>query len=189
MRSNFLITAVAAGLAIFTLILTYILQEGLADEIESADLAVVLGTRVLPDGRPSPMLKARLDKALELYQKGFFPQLIVSGGVGVEGFDEAEVMKKYLIKKGVPASAVFADSTGANTYKTAETAAQIAKDQGCKRVMVVTQHFHITRSKLALRRFGLSPVYGAHAAYFGLRDLYSTIREVPALIYYLLRRY
>lgn len=182
-------TAAATGLAIFTLIVLYILRDGLADEMEPADLAVVLGTRVLPDGRPSPMLKARLDKALELYQKGFFPQLIVSGGVGKEGFDEAEVMKEYLIKNGVPSSAVTADSKGADTYKTAETAAQIAQDQGSKRVMVVTQYFHITRSKLALRRFGLSPVYGAHAAYFGFRDLYSTIREVPALVYYLLRRY
>ncbi len=69
--------------------------DGLRDNIQKADAGIVLGNKVETGGKPSNRLKARLDKTIELYRKGFLKYIIVSGGIGKEGFDEAEVMKKF----------------------------------------------------------------------------------------------
>ncbi len=65
-----------------------IVLAGLNDHLHAADLGVVLGSKVNPDGRPSLMLQARLDHALELYRRGYFKLVLVSGGLGREGYDE-----------------------------------------------------------------------------------------------------
>src|ERR1044071_5996210 len=95
--------------AAFILGAVLIVVDGLRDDIHTADVAVVLGNTVETDGRPSARLRARLDKAVELYRGGLFRHVIVSGGVGVEGFNEAEVMKSYLISQGVPEGSIVAD--------------------------------------------------------------------------------
>jgi vancomycin permeability regulator SanA len=79
-----------------------IVTDGLNDELADVDIAVVLGNKVELDGQPSNRLKARLDKSVELYGTGYFKNIIVSGGIGKEGFDEAKVMKEYLVNKGIP---------------------------------------------------------------------------------------
>src|ERR1051325_8914289 len=104
-----------------------IVADGLRDDIRPADVAIVLGNTVERDGRPSARLRARLDKALELYRGGLFGHVIVSGGVGAEGFDEAEVMKRYLVSRGVPEDRVVPDGGGATTYLTARNAAEVMK--------------------------------------------------------------
>jgi|GEM_PF-4070836 len=76
--------------------------DGLRDELEKVDVAIVLGNKVEVSGIPSPALKSRLDRALELYREGYLQHIIVSGGVGKEGHDEAYVMKGYLVDGGVP---------------------------------------------------------------------------------------
>lgn len=166
-----------------------IVWDGLRDELGVADVAVVLGNEVKADGTPSPRLKARLDKTLELYRQGLFADVIVSGGTGASGYDEAEVMKKYLVEAGVPEERVLVDSHGANTYLTAQNAARLMRERHWQSALVVSQHFHISRSKLALRRFGVSLVYSAHAEYFETRDLYSTARETIGYYSYLFRGY
>jgi len=67
--------------------LVFITADGLEDELGQSDIAVVLGNKVEEDGKPSLRLKARLDKAVELYQKNWFKKILVSGAVGKEGFD------------------------------------------------------------------------------------------------------
>lgn len=81
---------------------TFIIIDGLNDELKPVDTAVVLGNKVEDDGQPSERLKARLDRTLELYGEGYFALVIVSGGIGKEGFDEAKVMKSYLLANGIP---------------------------------------------------------------------------------------
>lgn len=152
--------------------------DGVTDEPGTSDVAVVLGNRVEPDGRPSPRLLARLDRALELYREGQAEALIVSGGTGREGFDEARVMRDYLVKRGVPASAVTMDSVGVDTRATAVNAAAIMRAKGWRSATVVSQYFHVPRSKLALSQEGVAEVRGAHPAFFEARDLYSIPREV-----------
>jgi vancomycin permeability regulator SanA len=162
---------------------------GSIDDIHSADVAVVLGNTVNPDGKPSRRLQARLDKTIELYRAGIFQNTIVSGGVGIEGFDEAVVMKQYLVRAGLPQDRIYLDSQGDNTYLTAKHTAQLMVEHRWHSAIAISQYFHLPRTKLALQKFGISPVYTAHADFFEFRDLYSTVREVFSYGSYQLRSF
>jgi vancomycin permeability regulator SanA len=162
---------------------------GLNDDIHQADVAVVLGTTINLDGKPSARLQARLDKTIQLYQQGIFKDTIVSGGVGKEGFDEAVVMKQYLVARGLPTARIYVDSQGNNTYLTAKRTAQLMTEHKWQSAIAISQYFHLPRTKLALQRFGISTVYTAHADFFELRDLYSAVREVFSYYSYQIRSY
>ena len=163
--------------------------DGLHDYVGEADVALVLGNTVHPDGRPSARLKARLDRTLELYRLGHFELIVVSGALGKEGHDEAVVMQQYLLKEGVPAKRVIVDSSGYTTYDSAKNTAALVEEKGFKKVLLVTQYFHIPRYRLALKRFGVEEVYTAHAYHFEWRDWYSTPRELLGLVKYAFKRY
>ena len=82
--------------------------DGLRDDARASDVGIVLGSKVMPDGTPSPRLRARLDKAGELYRQGKFGWVIVSGGTGKEGYSEAKVMAAYLADRyAVPRGAIL----------------------------------------------------------------------------------
>ncbi len=164
-----------------------IVIDGLNDELGRADVAVVLGTTVRPTGQPSANLRARLNKAVELYQNGLFTQVIVSGGLGREGFDEAMVMRDYLVVSGLPRDRIWVDSAGNNTDLTAQHATQLMQAHHWRSALVISQYFHIARCKLALQRHGVNLVFSAHANYFALRDVYSTAREVVGYLVYAIR--
>jgi uncharacterized SAM-binding protein YcdF (DUF218 family) len=183
-----LILGAAFALA-FVISALLIVSDGLSDDAREADVCVVPGSKVEVSGVPSPRLRARLDKALELYNRGLCRNVITSGGVGIEGFDEAVVMKSYLTEKGVPEGSVQVDSQGLNTYLTAKNSSRIMREKGWQSALVVSQYFHVSRTKLALRRFGITPVFGAHAQYFEPRDFYSITREVLGYWGYLLQSY
>lgn len=168
---------------------TVLVVIGLQDDIGHADAALVLGSKVELDGTPSARLRARLDRTLELYQAGHFPKIITSGGVGIEGFDEAVVMRDYLAARGVPGENIIVDSAGLTTFASAQNTLQIARRQGFKSILVVSQYFHLPRSRMALRRFGITTVYSAHARIFELRDIYSSFREFFGCLSYLFRQY
>src|SRR4051812_7466681 len=89
-------------LTLLAVALTVLVAAGLHDKIGKADVAIVLGSKVETNGTPSPRLKARLERAIELYQAKLFPYVIVSGGTGREGYNEAEVMRGYLMAHGIP---------------------------------------------------------------------------------------
>ncbi len=171
----FLLYLISSGLIVY---------DGLTDEIGHADVALVLGNKVNPNGQPSKALRARLDRALDVFQAGLVSSIIVSGGTGKEGFDEAKVMAAYLINHGVPREKIVEDSQGINTEASAKNTALIMKERGDHSVMVVSQYFHISRAKMALRRSGVNEIYSAHAYMFDLRDLYSIPREVAGYISY-----
>jgi uncharacterized SAM-binding protein YcdF (DUF218 family) len=109
--------------------------------------------------------------------------------VGVEGFDEAAVMRDYLVAHGVPTDAVIVDSAGVTTLASARNTLALARQHQFQSILVVSQYFHIPRSRLALRRFGIATVYSAHANYFEGRDLYSSFRELFGYLSYLFRNY
>ena len=164
----------------------YIVADGLTDEVAKTDVAVVLGNTVERDGQPSARLKARLDKAFELYEKSLTGKIIVSGGFGAEGFEEADVMRDYLVGKGIPSENVILDRDGYNTQKTAVGTRRIMEANGFRSVTIVSQYFHITRTRLAFRRLGIENIAAAHADYFELRDVYSIVREFTGFYTYLL---
>jgi len=174
-------------LAVFVPVSAYLLAAaaiavtGLNDQLAPADAIVVLGNTVAPDGTPSPRLRARLDCALDAYRQKLAPLLIVTGGVGKEGYDEAAVMATYLVHHGVPAAAVVVDSAGNDTAASAANVARIANDRKLKSVLVASQYFHLPRASLALSRAGVPVAGHIHARYFEARDLYSLAREVIGL--------
>jgi vancomycin permeability regulator SanA len=184
-----LLRTIALLLIAFIFSAAAIVWDGLQDEIGRADVAIVLGNAVRKNGQPSARLQARLDKAVELYQQGLFPDLIVSGGAGQGGLNEAEVMKKYLVSKGLPEDHIIVDDDGANTYLTAKNAARIMREKGLRSAIVISQYFHLSRAKLALKRFGVATVYTAHPRFFEMRDFYSIAREVIGYYAYLCRSY
>ena len=159
-----------------------IVVDGVRDDVQSSDVGVVLGSKVMPDGTPSARLRARLDKAADLYRQGMFRHIIVSGGTGVEGYSEGLVMAAYLRdRQTIPVDAILVDEHGNTTEATARNSAAIMAAHGFKSAVVVTQFFHVTRSRYALQRAGVGTVYGAHANHIEARDLYSLGRELVAL--------
>jgi vancomycin permeability regulator SanA len=178
----------AAGAVVLAVGCAAVMVTGLSDQVRPADVGVVLGSKVYPSGRPSPSLRVRLDEALILYRRGVVRNLIVSGGLGKEGFDEAKVMQAYLTARGVPAAAIVVDSKGDDTLATARHTAEIMKGRGWKTAFVVTQYFHVPRTRLALEKCGVHVAGWAHAHYFEIRDFYSVPREVIGYPDYMIRR-
>ncbi len=176
-----LVSALVGSVLAMLLAGAAISASGLADDLQPSDVGLVLGSKVALTGQPSARLAARLDRAVALYGAGVFRQVIVSGGTGVEGFDEAAVMRAYLIDRGVPSAAIIVDSDGATTAASARNCAALMAKHGFTRVTVVTQYFHVPRTRLALRAHGITHIGSAHAQYVELRDLYSIAREVAAL--------
>lgn len=167
-----------------------IVHDGLSDNIQKADVAIILGTKVNLNGLPSSRLKARLNKGITLYQQEWFHHIIVSGAKGKEGWNEAVIMKKYLVAHGIPNSAIITDKQGVDTQATALNSSRVMSQHGFKSALVISQYFHITRARLALNRCGITTVYQAHANYFDWRDLYAIPREVAGYYdYYFLRQW
>jgi vancomycin permeability regulator SanA len=167
------------ALASFVLLGTLALVvAGLCDDVGKADVALVLGSKVQQDGMPSPRLRARLDKTLELYHGGYFADIIASGGTGKEGYDEAAVMRDYLVAHGIPKEHIIMDSDGTTTFASARNTARIARERKFGSVFVISQYFHLPRARLALRRFGISTIHSTHARFFEARDPYSSPREL-----------
>ncbi len=160
---------------------------GLLAPARPADLAVVLGNAVKRDGTPSPRLAARLDSALDCYARQRCARIFVTGGIEPSGADEGAVMRAYLIAHGVPAGRIVVDDGGVDTWASARNASDYMRANGLSSALVVSQYFHVPRAMLALARFGVHDVSGAHPRFRERRDLYSIAREVPALAWYAVR--
>jgi uncharacterized SAM-binding protein YcdF (DUF218 family) len=180
------LTILVLGLLALWLIAALILViNGLRERVEPADLAVVLGTEVYLNGEPSPQLKARLDRAIELFRQHLFPQIVVSGGIEQNGTDETLAMRQYLMRQGVPAEAILLDPRGSDTMDTAENTVALMNQHGWKRIIVISQYFHLPRCELAFRKAGTKHVLVSYARFFGWHDLWAITRELVAYpVYY-----
>ena len=176
---------VRLGAAIAAIYLVAVAAAGLLATPGPADLIVVLGNEVLPGGAASPRLRARLDAALDAWRAGLATRVMVSGSVAPDGQDEAAVMAAYLQANGAPAAAIVQDPHGVDTWATARNAAALLDGQG--RVLAATQWFHVPRTLMALRRFGLTGAGGAWPRFAEARDAYSLLREAAALPWYAVR--
>lgn len=177
-----------AGLALLLILAAFALAAaGLLIGARPADVAVVLGNTVQADGRPSPRLAARLDRAYDCYAASQCRILFVSGGVDPAGVDEAAAMRDYLLARGVPAGRIVTDSAGVDSWATARHASAYMRENGYASALAVTQYFHVPRTVLALRRQGIAEVGGGYPRFFELRDIYSIFRELPAMAWYAFR--
>ncbi|MEP7279952.1 MAG: YdcF family protein [Bacteroidota bacterium] len=165
----------------------YITIDGFRDYKANADVAIIEGNAVNKDGSLSPWLKGRVDEALHLYQAGRVKKIFASGGnKGEPAYPEGDAMKKYLIRQGVPMADIIADNKGQNTFLTSKDFMDWNKTQHYTSAIVVTQFYHISRSKYILRKLGFKNVYGASSKAYGWRDVIGTVREVPAFYKYVL---
>lgn len=125
-----------------------------------ADVIVVLGAAQY-DGRPSPVLKARLDHALQLYKDGMAPRLLFTGGRREgDAVSEAVAGQRYSQKRGVPMSAMMLESTSRTTLASIRgTALLLRPDSSSEtpRVLLVSDPFHMLRLTILARMYGLSP--------------------------------
>lgn len=177
---KYILAAFLSWLIIHFLYITY---DGLTSSKQKAELAVVFGNKVNEDGSLSSRLKARLDKSIELYQKKQIKNILVSGGLGKEGYWEGTEMKKYLIKNKIPVSNILVDNFGDNTEKTVLNTIKIADSLQYKNIISVSQFYHQTRIKKLFREHHFKNIESSSPAYFELRDFYSVFREFFA--YYL----
>ena len=168
---------------IHTLIITI---DGLNDDLGKSDVAVVLGNKIELNRTPSARLEGRLNKAVKLYEKGYFDYIIVSGGLGKEGYSEAIIMKEYLIGKGISNDRILVDEDGYNSYMTAKNTKKIMEKNGFHTITVISQFYHISRTRLAFSKAGFDDVHTAHSTYYEARDIYSLMREFPAYYKYLM---
>jgi uncharacterized SAM-binding protein YcdF (DUF218 family) len=130
------------------------------DEAQLADVILVLGAAEYR-GRPSPVLKARLDHALELYRRGLAPRLMTSGGAGGDPFfTEGGVGRAYLVQNGVPSEAIIAENASESTVQSTAAMAEIMQRMGLRTCILVSDGYHIFRAKQMLEARGLR-VYGS----------------------------
>ena len=158
----------------------YITIDGLNDKHKNADVAIVLGNKVNEDGTLSERLKARLDKSIELYNQKRVKSIIVSDGLGKEGFWEGKKMQEYLIENKIPTEKISVDNYGNDTEKTVENSIRIMDSLHYKSAISVSQYFHQTRTKKLFRNKGFENIESASPDYFELRDFYSIFREFVA---------
>jgi uncharacterized SAM-binding protein YcdF (DUF218 family) len=115
------------------------------DQRAPADAIIVLGAAQY-DGRPSPVLSARLDHALTLYQQGLSPRIVVTGGKQVgDRFTEATASANYLIERGVPDQAILREVRGTTTWESLAEAAKILTDRGFGSAILVSDPYHSAR--------------------------------------------
>ncbi|MFY9854248.1 MAG: YdcF family protein, partial [Terracidiphilus sp.] len=97
------------------------------------------------DGRPSPVYRARLDHALVLYHRGIAPLIITLGGNGGDQYNEGAVGREYLMAMGIPESAIIAETESRNTEESARRIAVIARANGLRRLVIVSDGTHLFR--------------------------------------------
>ncbi len=131
---------------------------GMRDEVGPVDAIVVLGAAQW-DGRPSPVLRARLEHAHELWRDGHAPWLVVTGGVGAgDTTSEAKVGQRFLAQLGVPQKNVLLEAAGRTTDQSMRGVAAILKEKQLKRVLLVSDPFHMLRLDVVARSHRLIPL-------------------------------
>lgn len=122
------------------------------------DAIVVLGAAQY-NGTPSPVLKSRLDHALDLYKQGIAPIIIVTGGNQLgDATTEAATSANYLLNRGVPDTNILREVQGVSTYDSLRDTAAFTKDRDINKVVVVTDGFHTKRAELIANEVGLKAI-------------------------------
>lgn len=122
------------------------------DQVPHAPVALVLGAQVYPSGTPSRFLRARLDLALLLLQRGTVDRLLLSGDAQAPEYDEPAAMRDHLLAAGAPADLLDLDPGGLDTY---DSCVRARDAYGVRRVVVVTQTYHLPRAVATARFVGL----------------------------------
>ena len=152
-----LTVVVVAAFALWIISATAVLVWSSRDEARPAQAIVVLGAAQYA-GKPSPVLRARLDHALELWNRHLASLLILTGGTGSgDTTSEAAVGRTYARKHGVPDSAILVETEGRTTSESMRAVAAMLEVRGLQSALLVSDPFHMLRLRILARRFGFTP--------------------------------
>ena len=152
-----LTVAFIAVFALWIISATAVLIWASRDEAQPAQAIVVLGAAQYA-GKPSPVLRARLDHALELWNRHLAALLILTGGTGSgDTTSEAAVGRTYARKHGVPDSAILVENEGRTTSESMRAVAGMLEVRGLQTALLVSDPFHMLRLRILARRFGFTP--------------------------------
>jgi uncharacterized SAM-binding protein YcdF (DUF218 family) len=161
------------------------------DQTRPVEAIVVLGAAQC-DGRPTPVLRARLDEAVDAYSAGMATLIVVTGG-RQEGdrFTEAEASRNYLLDRGVPAEAILLENEGRSSWESMQGAGEILSARGVKRILLVSDGFHLFRLKVMARSLGFT-AFGAPADDSPIQrdsslEFDYMVREAGGVLYFLWR--
>ena len=157
-------------------------EAAVRDEAHPADAIVVLGAAQY-NGRPSPVLKARLDHAYELFRDGYAPVIITTGSYGPDpNFSEAQVGTKYLVQRGIDGTNIVTEQGSGTTYDSIRAASNVIHQKGWRSVLVVSDGFHLFRVKKMLADNGIiaytSPVPHSPIEIEASQRFWYSVREV-----------
>ncbi|HUG01333.1 MAG TPA: YdcF family protein [Longimicrobiales bacterium] len=150
----------ATGLALACLVawlvvVALVLVAGARPELSESDAIVVMGAAQY-NGRPSPVLKSRVDHAIDLWGQGLAPRILFTGGVGRgDTLSEAEVARRYALDSGVPDSAILIEARGRTSAESMGEAARILRARSLESALLVSDPFHMLRLEMLARRGGL----------------------------------
>lgn len=126
------------------------------DQAQPAGSIVVLGAAQY-DGHPSPVLRARLDHGIDLWNRGMGKLLILTGGSGYgDTTSEAAVGRAYARKRGIPDSVIILEDKGRTTRESMLAVSEILANRGIKSAILVSDPFHMLRLSILAKRFGLT---------------------------------
>jgi uncharacterized SAM-binding protein YcdF (DUF218 family) len=149
--------AVVTAFALWVISASAVLIWSSRDEARPAQAIVVLGAAQYA-GRPSPVLRARLDHALDLWNRHLASLLILTGGTGSGDItSEAAVGRNYAKRHGVPDSAILVESEGRTTSESMKAVAGMLEVRGLQSALLVSDPFHMLRLRILARRFGFTP--------------------------------
>jgi len=152
-----LTVTVVAAFAVWIASATAVLIWSSRDEARPAQAIVVLGAAQYA-GKPSPVLRARLDHALDLWNRHLASLLILTGGTGAgDTTSEAAVGRNYARKHGVPDSAILVENEGRTTSESMRAVAGMLEVRGLQTALLVSDPFHMLRLRILARRFGFTP--------------------------------
>ena len=161
-----------------------------SDQERHADAIVVMGAAQF-NGRPSAVLKARLDTTYQVWKDGVAPVIIVTGGkMPGDRFTESEASRDYLVDRGVPEEAILLENEGRTSQASLQRVGTIARDHDIHSVVIVSDGFHLFRSKLIADRNGLD-AFGVPAEDSPIRPWTTTefeyvVREAGGVLAYLM---
>jgi uncharacterized SAM-binding protein YcdF (DUF218 family) len=187
-KSLLLILVIAAGY-LFAVYIGIVRQSG-KDESQKADVIVVFGAAEYV-GRPSPVFKARLDHAADLYHQGLAPVVITTGGAGADPrFSEGEVGRDYLKSLGIPDDHLIAETQSADTAESARRVSTIMHANRMNTCLAVSDGYHIFRIKHMLAREGViaygSPRPNSKPQSFGKKNE-AVLHEIASYTLWLMR--
>jgi uncharacterized SAM-binding protein YcdF (DUF218 family) len=156
-KRKFLIGTIATVITLWLISLGTVLTWALEDDAQKADAIIVMGAAQYR-GKPSPVLRARLDHAIALWHRGLAPLLVLTGGTGEgDSTSEAAVGREYVMGLGVPDTAIVLENEGRTSSQSLRTAVELLHTRRLSTAIVVSDPFHMLRLEILGRRFGVNP--------------------------------